>query len=498
MPDIMMYAPTRDERWSPSRSLLTDVVTRGVAVGADAAVQTAVKRVLFVAYAFPPVGGAGVQRTTKFVKYLRNAGWTASVLTVNEASVPVLDYSLTPDVPKDTIVRRARTFEPSYSLKKAAADGPRSGLRQMAMRQFRQLGRTVLQPDAQILWAPDATREGMRLLSSVPHDAIIASGPPFSGFLVGATLARRMRLPLILDYRDEWDLSNLHYENRRPGRITTALQRAMEKWALRSATGVLATTKASADALRDRARSAGAPADVTWIYNGFDPVDFSFDHEMARQPETAARRFRLVYTGTLWNLMSIEPLLEALTQLNARRPDLVAQLEVIFAGRCLPEQQVFVERLKQLACGVTMHDYLEHDKAVRLMCSADALCLLLADKQGADRWVPGKTFEYMASGRPILGVVPPGEVRELLARHPHTTLLGPREVASVERWLERELTAHIRGERRAASAVGVCPHNREVQAQQLAAVLDQACGKVERRWWPDAEEQAGSDVRVSV
>ena len=79
------------------------------------------KRVLFISYPFPPVGGAGVQRTTKFVKYLSEFGWLSSVLTVANPSVPALDYSFVKDVPAHTLVRRARTWEPSYSAKSAVA-----------------------------------------------------------------------------------------------------------------------------------------------------------------------------------------------------------------------------------------------------------------------------------------------------------------------------------------------------------------------------------------
>src|SRR5207253_2780511 len=46
----------------------------------------ALRRVLFITYQFPPVGGAGVQRATKFVKYLPGHGWLPSVLTVANPS----------------------------------------------------------------------------------------------------------------------------------------------------------------------------------------------------------------------------------------------------------------------------------------------------------------------------------------------------------------------------------------------------------------------------
>src|SRR5882672_8507353 len=77
-------------------------------------------RVLVIAYAFPPVGGAGVQRVLKLVKYLPRHGVTASVLTARDPSVPVLDTSLEHDVPPGTEVLRVRTLEPRYGAKKLA------------------------------------------------------------------------------------------------------------------------------------------------------------------------------------------------------------------------------------------------------------------------------------------------------------------------------------------------------------------------------------------
>src|SRR5687767_2179357 len=90
---------------------------------AKAAEARGMRRVLFVSYPFPPVGGAGVQRTTKFVKYLPHWGWMPSVLTVANPSVPVWDESLVRDVPREVIVRRARTLEPSYSAKASVSAG---------------------------------------------------------------------------------------------------------------------------------------------------------------------------------------------------------------------------------------------------------------------------------------------------------------------------------------------------------------------------------------
>ena len=74
-------------------------------------------RALIVSYAFPPVGGAGVQRVTKLVKYLPRHGVLPAVLTVENPSVPVRDGSFDRDLPAELEILRARTLEPSYAEK---------------------------------------------------------------------------------------------------------------------------------------------------------------------------------------------------------------------------------------------------------------------------------------------------------------------------------------------------------------------------------------------
>src|SRR5262245_58602691 len=115
-------------------------------------------RVFVICYSYPPVGGAGVQRVVKFVKYLPSFGWLPTVLTVANPSVPLLDNSLTADVPSATPVHRAKTWEPGNALKTvvsagsegAAGKGGRAG--RLLKRLARQAINLILQPDPQILW----------------------------------------------------------------------------------------------------------------------------------------------------------------------------------------------------------------------------------------------------------------------------------------------------------------------------------------------------------
>src|SRR5262249_307801 len=191
-------------------------------------------------------------------------------------SVPLFDESLLSDVPSDTVICRAKTWEPGYAVKArltGAAPGnganPRWSPKRSLKAGLRRLASLVLQPDPQILWKRNAIRAGRRLLHERLHGVILVSGPPFSAFLIGRELGRRCGLPLFVDYRDEWDLSNQYWENKRLDRLSLAIQERMQQRVLRAATAVVATTRASAASLRAACQRAGSRAEVECVYNGF-------------------------------------------------------------------------------------------------------------------------------------------------------------------------------------------------------------------------------------
>ena len=433
------------------------------------------KRVLLISYPFPPVGGAGVQRVTKFVKYLPHCGWLPSVLTVANPSVPLRDESLSAEVPEGTIVRRARTWEPGYAVKAAVSAGggqPGRGaglVRRLLKGLARTLSNVMLQPDPQVLWVPPAIREGKRLLEQVPHDAIVATGPPFSTFLAGAALSRKARIPLVLDYRDEWDLSNAYLENKKLGPLSCRLQQRLQRSVVRSARALLATTPGSARALERVRADARSGARVAWIYNGYDPDDFP---PRGRAGRDSGGPCRLLYAGTLWNLTSVAPLVEGVHALTRNWPDLTPQLELVFTGRCTGAQEQLLERLQSLPCRVRRHPYLPHDQAVEQMAAADAACVLLADLPGAERVVPAKVFEYMATGRPILAIAPRGELWDVLAAYPAARCVTPSDTEAVAANLAGILRAHADGSLRPVPPWDSRPFSRPHQARELAALLD--------------------------
>jgi glycosyltransferase involved in cell wall biosynthesis len=438
------------------------------------------RRVLFVSYLFPPVGGVGVHRVTKFVKYLPQFEWDCSVLTVANPSTPLIDGSLRRDVPVSTVVCRAKTLEPGYGIKAAVGGGKREskgivGFAKQTMKSAaRRVINTVLQPDPQILWRPAALREGRKLLKETPHDAIIATGPPFSSLMLGAALARSSKLPLILDYRDEWGISNAYWENKQHSWFSNMIQKRMQFSAVRAADVLLATTPSSARELERTSEAAGSRARARFIYNGFDPDDFCKQsrHEARINYGNGVHRCRLAFVGTLWNLNPIGPVVDGLLRLWELRPDLAARLEIVLAGRRTAEQDAELDRLAETAVKVVRQPFMAHDEAVRLMHDADALLLINADKPETHRIVNAKTFEYMAARRPIFVVAPRGDLWDVTANLPGTIQVAPSQSEAVAEGLTRLLERHAAGIHFEARVWDIARFERKRLAQELAELLN--------------------------
>jgi glycosyltransferase involved in cell wall biosynthesis len=304
----------------------------------------------------------------------------------------------------------------------------------------------------------------------VAHDAIMVSGPPFSSFQIGARLARLSNIPLVLDYRDEWGISNRYWENRGVGGLMAYVQQRMQRAVLRAAAAVVGTTQASASSLAELIQGSGSNALATCIYNGFDPADFMFDD---RLQHVADQRLRIVYVGTLWKLTTIAPLVDALLAVGAVEPSFRSRLELVVAGRRTVDEEAQLERLKQAGIPVQLHGYLDHSAAIEVMRSASELCVTLAAVDGAERVMPAKVFEYLALGRPVLGITPSGELADLLSSVPSASVFDPRDTSGIVNHFRKQLC----GESLSVDVEGWSARDRGFdrisQTRQLAELLDE-------------------------
>jgi glycosyltransferase involved in cell wall biosynthesis len=294
-------------------------------------------RVLVVAYSFPPVGGAGVQRVTKLVKYLAMHGVRPAVLTVANPSVPLYDASLERDLPPGLEVVRARTLEPSYAAKRAAwsaastspspspttspSPSPLATLKHRLLRAASSVARELLVPDAQVLWLPAAQRALASRLRARQDDALFISGPPFSQFLLEPLARLSPRVAVVLDYRDEWSTWRTTYEM--TSRLAAVAGAQLERALVTRADAVTTATEEFRANLLARFSSLD-PERVFAIPNGYDPEDFPSD--LPSPPRGGP--LHVTYAGTVFKLTSARGLLDAVRLLHARRPDLAGALRL--------------------------------------------------------------------------------------------------------------------------------------------------------------------------
>jgi glycosyltransferase involved in cell wall biosynthesis len=366
-----------------------------------------VKRVLYLAYFFPPLGGAGVQRSLKFTRYLPEHQWMPHVLT-GPAGYWIRDESLLKELDSRVQVERVVHWGARW-MGGAGSATRRSGLR---IHWLRAVSRLFLVPDAYIAWSRAAATQGETLGRRNRFDAIITTSSPDSAHLAGARLQRRLGIPWIADFRDPWTRRMAYAP---PTQLHDRWHRRLEHAVLRHADRVIVTSEATREDFLKR--TEGLPTDrVVVIPNGYDESDFtSAEAWLAQAGASAGEIPPILHAGQLNPERPIGPYLAGLRQLVDRDPELAKKAGTLFMGAHYDGhlQEVRAAGLQDL---VHFDGNRPHIESVAALLRARVLLLL---EQNSDRGrliLPGKVWEYARSGRPILAVVPPGGAADHLVR----------------------------------------------------------------------------------
>lgn len=398
-------------------------------------------RLLFHTYHFPPIGGSGAQRPLKMARALTELGYELVVVTRGpeervERWAPE-DATLMDQIPAGLDVRRVPA---------AGEPPPGARWRPVAERWFGLRDRWTA------WWVDESSALGARAGAEV--DLVYVWMQPYASAEAGARLCRDLGKPWVADLGDPWALDEMMI-------FPSAVHRRMALRKMHRLLGtasaiVMSTPEAVERLLREFPELAGRP--VVAIPNGFDPDDF------ARPPDTRNDgKFRLVHTGYLHTELgrhhrrrrsftralggsargidiltrSHVYLVEAINRLLARDPELGEILELHFAG-------VLSDADREVAssCSVArLHGYMSHGDSIQLMQGADLLFLPMQNLPAGVRAtiVPGKTYDYLASGTPILAAVPDGDARDILREAGHAILVRPDDVEGMAEGIRTEL-----------------------------------------------------------
>lgn len=383
-------------------------------------------KVLIVAYSFPPVGGGGVQRPVKFVKYLRQFNWEPLVLTVDNPSVPLRDESLMNDIPQDIRVYRAITLEPTYNSKKqyAATRKKQTGFSIKVL--LKRIVANLLLPDIQVLWWPGLITQLVKVIRLERPDCLFVTAPPFSSFIPVVAIGKLFGVPVIIDYRDEWLYSRQVWENAVKNPFAFWLDKVLERFVVNNCNALVAVNASYIESLCSSYPQLRKEK-ISLITNGYDHDDFAHVKKVVRTGDVA----HMVYAGTVWNGNSLEPLVIALKKLLENKPEYAEHLQVHVYGRVVDSQLDYLQD-RSVSSMLQLHGYLDHSRVLEEMFSADALLLTMTDLPGAEKIILGKVFEYLATGKHILAIVPKGETQRILeANSDKLHLLHPDDTEGI-------------------------------------------------------------------
>ncbi|MDZ7300740.1 MAG: glycosyltransferase [candidate division KSB1 bacterium] len=418
------------------------------------------RRVLFISYYFPPLGMGGTQRVAKWCKYLRRLGWQISVITVKHVAYYAFDDSLLQEL-EDIRIIRTGSLDPTRLLylfrrKKARRGTGKEGQTNWLF--------WFLLPDSRVLWVPFAILRAWREIRRQKIPLVVTSGPPHSCHFVGWILAKLTGIKWVSDFRDSWWQAGLL-----PIPIPTIchrfIHRKMEKRIATDSHAVLASSQGLAAALAETGqRASGA---THFIPNGYDAEDF------AEPPPPANSCFDLAHVGTITGIADPRTLLEGFRLFVETAQLSPAETKLHFIGADVTGNLAVWMHENQLAEYVTASGYLSHREAVRALRHADLLVYLV--RPGIfTTYIPGKTFEYLAAGKPILAIGDRIEGMQLLLEHAPVRHCAFEAVDAI-RCALLAFYQEFRSNTLPKAAPPPQEFSREWQARKLAEILSALC-----------------------
>lgn len=404
------------------------------------------KRVLMIAYHFPPfAGSSGVQRALRFSAYLPDFGWEPIVLTAHTRAYEQTSQDLVGDIREGTRVIRAQAWDTKRHL---SIGGRYPGF--------------LARPDRWRWWSLGAVPAGLAAIRRYAPQAIWSTYPIATAHRIGVTLAKRSGLPFLADFRDPMAQDDYPEDP-----LTWKSFARIEKETVRTAVCSTFTTPGAV-----RLYAARYPQ---WqdrfqlLENGYDEQSFA-----AISPEFAPLnegRLTLLHSGVIYpSERDPTQLFASLARLKSSHPDLYGRLVLRFRSPSHDDILLALARRYDVQASVEILPATGHREALREMCRADGLLLLQADN--CSEQIPAKYYEYLRARRPILLLSDPRGDTGLAAARAGLKGIAPLADAEAITGLLRDFAENPALEGLLPDPAAVSASSRYARSRELAMLLD--------------------------
>lgn len=406
--------------------------------------------VLIIASDFPPLVGTNTQRIQSFVRHLPKFGWSTTVVTQLIEDMEQIDSAELARIPDDAVVLRVPNPDPFAVRRRKLGIKPfdaaltpvtasdahiyadnlsvglprhRGSLQLLRATTSAMLNTTLrwfaYYPDALRLWANATAHTVLHNPRTSSHQVMLTSCPTYSTHIAGLKIKRAIGIPWVADFRDLWI--------GRPFRKTKSLLHdwmdyRLEAAVVRSCDALVLASPAWENIFLKRYGQLIKPK-ITSITNGFETVYI----ERLRNTLTSRKdnKKRFVLTGAMHSAESPVPFFYALVRLRESRPDLLNNIEVRLIGSA-GQDLAMLQHVIQ-SSGIQNHVELvglrSNDDCLREQLQADFLLLFSALEH--QNTIRGKSFEYIAVGKPIIACISPDSIQAEILRQAGTALIVP-------------------------------------------------------------------------
>ncbi len=425
------------------------------------------RKVLFVSVCFPPLAEIGSQRPARLCRHLPDHGWQPTVLTVSERCAFPYDPTLMDLVPAGLPVFRCPCrswLAHTYDYRRRVSSKWKRLIR-LPAHVIAYAKERHAEPDAYRWWRTGAVRLGVELHSRFHFDLVAGTLNPWTVGLVVHDIAKRCKLPFVLDYRDPWSLQTEHDKFTSP--VRKAREREVERRLLADAAAVTAVTPGIRD-LYEQGFPDEAAGKLHVVTNSFDPGEWT---DVEPQPFD---RFTILHGGNIHATRSLKPMMRGLAELARRGTVARNELQLMSYGAISDDERGFATQLG-IDHWVRFEKMIPRQRFVRLLRGAQILLV-------TERWpfvVPGKTLDYLAANNPILAITPrASQIAALIRDSQGGVVFEEAESGQIATFLELALVNFRAGRPilTVADPLARMQFSTPYTSRQMAAVFDTVVG----------------------
>lgn len=411
-------------------------------------------KVLMVAFHFPPLAGSsGIQRTLRFVQHLPDLGWEPYVLTITPGAYENTSDDLMRDVPLGTIVHRALGFDTARQLS--------LGGRYPSF---------FARPDRWVSWWPSAVLKGLEMIKRYSPQVIWTTYPIATAHRIGASIHQRSGLPWIADFRDPMAQDGYPEDP-----ATWRSFERIERTAIAQACHSTFTTPSAMRAYQERYPQHAQK--ISLLENGYDEESFIGCEAGAPLNPGAVT---LLHSGIVYpSERDPTSLFQALHFLLERGTICDSTFRLRF--RAAVHQDLLSTLSEKYATQgiIEILPPLPYREALSEMLRSDALLILQA--ANCNEQIPAKLYEYLRTGRPVLGLTDPkGDTAWALRNAGITNIASLENANAIAGALSTFLDQIARGQSNVALPEAVQAADRRSRSRILAQLLDSAIERAHR------------------